>query len=61
MEEGSNINNGWQKILIRLLLQIVEKYALYADARINKYGPKRPNVRTLMKVHVYIFCFIEMA
>ncbi|CAM6090776.1 unnamed protein product [Calypogeia fissa] len=35
--------------------QIVEKYAAYADARCGKYGPKRPNIRTLMKPLLHLF------
>ncbi|KAG6545104.1 hypothetical protein Mapa_013428 [Marchantia paleacea] len=35
--------------------QILEKYAVYADSTIGKYGPHRPNIRTLVKPLVHLF------
>ncbi|KAL2608707.1 hypothetical protein R1flu_027280 [Riccia fluitans] len=35
--------------------QILEHYAVYADSTIGKYGPHRPNIRTMLKPLLNLF------
>lgn len=37
-------------LLTDLWIQVLEKYQIYGDSELGKYGPNKPNIRQIVKV-----------